>query len=257
MNQKAYELGLANSHFESPHGLDSDNHYTTAYELALLTNYALHNEIFSNIVGTQRYTVTINNYSKELHNSNELLGSTNGVYGVKTGFTNGANRCLVTACKRNDMDIICVVLGCDTKKLRGQDSTKLINYCFDNFRYINVEEFLSKKLDDWRSNNINYFNISKGYSNNLCITYENLKTPVIPINKEYIDNLDVKFSISSQLFAPVWSNSIIGQYEINSPDRVVASGNIIATNTVLRKNAFFYFFNFFKYYSKILNSVNF
>ena len=54
MNQKAYELGLANSHFESPHGLDSDNHYTTAYELALLTNYALHNEIFSNIVGTQR-----------------------------------------------------------------------------------------------------------------------------------------------------------------------------------------------------------
>ena len=84
MNQKAYELGLANSHFESPHGLDSDNHYTTAYELALIANYALHNEIFSNIVGTQRYTVTINNYSKELHNSNELLGSTNGVYGVKT-----------------------------------------------------------------------------------------------------------------------------------------------------------------------------
>ena len=257
MNQKAYELGLANSHFESPHGLDSDNHYTTAYELALITNYALHNEIFSNIVGTQRYTVTINNYSKELHNSNELLGSTNGVYGVKTGFTNGANRCLVTACKRNDMDIICVVLGCDTKKLRGQDSTKLINYCFDNFRYINVEEILSKKLDDWRSNNINYFNISKGYSNNLCITYENLKTPVIPINKEYFDNLDVKFSITSQLFAPVWANSIIGQYEISSPNGVVANGNIIATNTVHKKKAFFYFFNFFKYYSKILNSINF
>ena len=64
------------------------------------------------------------------------------------------------------------------------------------------------------------------------------------INKEYFDNLDVKFSITSQLFAPVWANSIVGQYEISSPNGVVANGNIIATNTVYKKKAFFYFFNF-------------
>lgn len=85
-------------------------HYTTAYELAVLSDYALQNSTFLNIVGTKTYTITLNGYPKTLNNTNELLGNLNGVYGIKTGFTNGANRCLVTACKRGDMDIICVVL---------------------------------------------------------------------------------------------------------------------------------------------------
>ena len=127
MNKKAIELNLVNTHFETPHGLDSDEHYTTAYELALLSNYALNNKIFAQIVGTKEYTITINGYPKQLSNTNELLGNLNGVYGIKTGFTNGANRCLVTACKRNNMDIICVVLGADTKKFRTQDSLSLIH----------------------------------------------------------------------------------------------------------------------------------
>ena len=126
MNSKAKELNLLHTNFESPHGLDSDEHYTTAYELSLLSNYALKNPIFAKIVGTKNYTITINGYPKSLSNTNELLGNLNGVYGIKTGFTNGANRCLVTACKRNNLDIICVVLGCDTKKFRTQDSIKLI-----------------------------------------------------------------------------------------------------------------------------------
>ena len=138
MNLKAKELGLTNSHFESPHGLDSENHYSTAYQLALLTDYALNNSTFLKIVGTKNYTITINGYPKNISNTNELLGNLNGVYGVKTGFTNGANRCLVTACKRNNMDIICVVLGCDTKKLRTSDSIKLIEYCFKNYEYVNI-----------------------------------------------------------------------------------------------------------------------
>ena len=96
MNQKAKELNLKNTHFESPHGLDSDGHYTTAYELALITDYALQNSTFAKIVGTKNYTITINGYPKALTNTNELLGNLNGVYGVKTGFTNGANRCLVS-----------------------------------------------------------------------------------------------------------------------------------------------------------------
>ena len=140
MNKKANELGLVNTHFESPHGLDSDGHYTTAYELALLSDYALKNKTFLQIVGTYNYTISINGYPKSLTNTNELLGNLNGVYGIKTGFTNGANRCLVTACKRNDMDIICVVLGCDTKKFRTSDSIKLIEYTFSNFEYVNIQE---------------------------------------------------------------------------------------------------------------------
>ena len=64
MNKKAQELSLSNTHFETPHGLDSDNHYTTAYELALLSNYALNNKTFSQIVGTKDYTITINGNPK-------------------------------------------------------------------------------------------------------------------------------------------------------------------------------------------------
>lgn len=169
MNAKAQELGLTNSHFESPHGLDSDGHYTTAYELALLTDYALKNSTFLNLVGTKNYTVTINGYPKTLSNTNELLGVLNGVYGVKTGFTNGANRCLVTACKRGNMDLICVVLGADTKSFRTKDSIKLIEYAFHNYEYFNMKDFVNCYLSDWKHSNPNFFSIEKGISQNLEI----------------------------------------------------------------------------------------
>ena len=198
MNKKAIELGLTNTHFETPHGLDSDNHYTTAYELALLSDYALNNPIFLNIVGTKTYTININGNSKNLINTNELLGNLSGVYGIKTGFTNGANRCLVTACKREDMDIICVVLGCDTKNFRSLDSTKLINYSFDNFEYINIENFLNEKLSVWKNENKNYFNILKGISNNLDFSISNINTPIIPIKKDEISSLSVNFYIKKR-----------------------------------------------------------
>ena len=89
MNSKASDLGLTSTHFVTPHGLDNDDHYTTAYELALITDYALKNETFRNLVGTKNYTISINGYPKNLSNTNELLGNLDGVYGVKTGFTNG------------------------------------------------------------------------------------------------------------------------------------------------------------------------
>ena len=74
MNKKAKSLGLSHTHFVTPYGLDEDEHYTTAYELALLSNYAMNNEIFAKIVGTKNYTITINGYPQTLTNTNELLG---------------------------------------------------------------------------------------------------------------------------------------------------------------------------------------
>ena len=73
MNQKAEELGLENTNFVTPHGLDNSEHYTTAYELALLTNYALNNPKFREVVSTKSYTVTISGYPKQIRNTNELL----------------------------------------------------------------------------------------------------------------------------------------------------------------------------------------
>ena len=254
MNQKAIELGLTNSHFETPHGLDSDGHYTTAYELALITDYALKNSTFVKIVNTKNYTITINNYPKNLSNTNELLGVLDGVYGVKTGFTNGANRCLVTACKRNDMDLICIVLGCDTKKFRGQDSTKLINYCFDNFEYVNIRNLLTHKLNDWKNDNKNYFNIIKGVSNKLDIKFSDPSSDVIPIKKDEINNINVRFSINKNLAAPIAVDNIIGNYEVFSSTNTIYSGDIISNNAIDKKNIKYYLFDFLRNYSNTLNS---
>ncbi len=254
MNQKAIELGLTNSHFETPHGLDSDGHYTTAYELSLITDYALKNSTFVKIVNTKNHTIQINNYPKNLSNTNELLGVLDGVYGVKTGFTNGANRCLVTACKRNDMDLICIVLGCDTKKFRGQDSTKLINYCFDNFEYVNIRNLLTHKLNDWKNDNKNYFNIIKGVSTKLDIKFSDPSSDVIPIKKDEINNINVRFSINKNLAAPITVDNIIGNYEIFSSTNTIYSGDIISNNAIDKKNIKYYLFDFLKNYSNTLNS---
>ena len=106
MNKKTLELGLENSHFITPHGLDKEEHYTTAYELALITDYALNIDKIREVVKTKTYNVAINGYTKTIRNTNELLGYLNGVNGVKTGFTNGAGRCLVTSVEREGFNII-------------------------------------------------------------------------------------------------------------------------------------------------------
>lgn len=255
MNAKAKELGLSHTHFESPHGLDSDEHYTTAYELALLSDYALKNSTFAQIVGTKNYTVTINGYPKNLNNTNELLGVLNGVYGIKTGFTNGANRCLVTACKRNDMDIICVVLGCDTKKFRTSDSIKLIEYTFKNFEYVNIDELIHKKFTDWQNENSNYFHIDKGLHSDLLIKYASLETPIIPIQKSNISSIKVHIYINQSLEAPVYENTVLGGIEVTSQNNLIAHCDIVANNTVPKKYFLNYFLEFFMHYSHILNET--
>ena len=256
MNKKAKDLGLTNTHFESPHGLDSDGHYTTAYELALLSDYALKNNTFLNIVGTKNYTITINGYPKNLSNTNELLGSLNGVYGVKTGFTNGANRCLVTACKRGNMDIICVVLGADTKKFRTTDSIKLIEYTFKTYEYVDIAKQINKEFAKWKDENQNYFNIIKGYNSSLQIGYSSLASPLIPVKKDDIPSLKVSIQINQNLTAPIYENDIIGNIEVTSNSGFILHCNVLANNTIKKKGIFDYLIFFFKNYSNTLNSSN-
>lgn len=149
MNIKALELGLFHTHFVTPHGLDDDEHFTTAYELALLTDYALSNETFAKIVNTKSTTISINGYSKNLTNTNELLGVVEGVNGVKTGFTGNAGRCLVTSCTRDNFNIITIVLGADTKKLRTLDSKNLIEYTYSNYTPYTFQNFIEDEYANW------------------------------------------------------------------------------------------------------------
>ena len=255
MNQKALELGLSNTHFVTPHGLDEDEHYTTAYELAILANHAMNNEIFAKIVGTKNYTITINGYPKALTNTNELLGVLNGVYGIKTGFTNGANRCLVTSCKRGDMDIICVVLGADTKKYRTTDSIKLIEYAFSHFTYVNVEQIVSDYFKTWKEAFSHTITISKSVSKHLDITYENLPYPSIPVREDLVNSFQVYINCESVLNAPVKKGTSIGTITLELDGNIVYSGDIFVNNTIEHKNILDYLLYFYQNFSEILNTV--
>jgi len=252
MNAKALELGLTNTHFETPHGLDSNEHYTTAYELALLSNYALNNPTFAKIVGTKNYTITINGSPKALSNTNELLGNMEGVYGIKTGFTNGANRCLVTACKRNNIDIICVVLGADTKKFRTIDSIKLINYVFNNFVVYDLESFVNKNFEDWKKDNLNTFIINKGLSQDVLLNIENLYISKVPIRKDLINSFEMKVECQKYFKAPVKGNSSIGNIVISNSGKEIAKCNISIMNNIDKKNSSYYFIYLLKNISSII-----
>ena len=254
MNEKTQSLNLTSTHFVSPHGLDQDEHFTTAYDLALLTDYALQNDIFLKIVKTQNYTISINNHSKQLNNTNELLGYLDGVYGVKTGFTNGANRCLVTACKRGDLDVICVVLGCDTQKNRTKDSVMLINYIFNNYTMVNIENLIKTEFDNWKKTNTNYFKINKSIEQYLNINIDESQIPFenIAINNSDTNNINISINVSSYLEAPVLSGNKVGSIYVPLPNNSSFSVDILSNSTIKKKNIYYYITMFLKDYFSLL-----
>lgn len=255
MNNKCNELNLNSTHFVTPHGLDNDEHYTTAYELAIITDYALKNDIFRNIVGTKNYTIYINNHPKTISNTNELLGNLNGVYGVKTGFTNGANRCLVTSVKRSNMDLICIVLGADTKKDRTKDSIQLIEYAFNNFKLINIKEKIDKEFQNWKMCNINNFSIEKGYSNNIDICLDEIPFDYFPINSNHIDDFSIYIYCNTNIKAPVKENTVIGYLTVSSNNKTIATINILTINAISKKDYLDFFNSIFKNYTYYLESI--
>lgn len=221
MNSKAAELGLENTHFVTPHGLDNSEHYTTAFELAKLADYALKNEMFAKVVGTKNYTVTINGYPKNISNTNELLGYLNGVYGVKTGFTNNAGRCLVTSVNRNNFDIITVVLQADTKKFRTTDSIKLIEYVYENYELLNIKKIVDEEFAKWCEINLGRITINKCKDNNLKLYVSNLKNDVIPVKKTDKDCVNIDVNNLFSLEAPVEVGKTIGNLKVTLNGKVI------------------------------------
>lgn len=255
MNSKASELSLTSTHFVTPHGLDNDDHYTTAYELALITNYALKNETFRNIVGTKNYNISINGYSKNLSNTNELLGNLNGVYGVKTGFTNGANRCLVTSVKRNNMDLICVVLGADTKKDRTKDSCKLIEYAFKNFELVNIKEKILNEFANWKICNSSSFTVEKGISNNIDAILEDLPYNFLPVNCNHVNDISIYIYCNTTFKAPLSANTSIGYITVCIDNKNLLTLSIYNSNDIPSKWCFNFFNTMIKNYTYHLEAL--
>jgi len=247
MNQKAKELDLNNTSFKTPHGLDAPDHYTTAYELAKLADYALNIPEFLKIVGTKNYTININGNSKNLNNTNELLGNLNGVYGVKTGFTNGANRCLVTSTKRGDMDIICVVLGADTKKDRTQDSAKLIEYAFSNYQMIDLKKIVKDEFEKWKNNN--FINVIKGSKEVIKYGFDDSKIGQYPVLKDEFKDIEVQISILKEVEAPVDLNKVVGEIRILIKEKELLKTEIVTIEMINKKGIYDYFKNFISGYN--------
>lgn len=111
MNERAEALGLSDTHFTNPHGLDDEEHYTTASDLALIAAAALENETFAEIVSTYKTTIPGSDYPRLLVNHNRLLKMYGGAIGVKTGYTKRCGRCLVSAAERDGVRMIAVTLS--------------------------------------------------------------------------------------------------------------------------------------------------
>lgn len=143
MNEKASDIGCEDTHFVTPNGLHDDNHYTTAYDMALITKYALQNDTFREIAGTLSYTVPATNLAdvtRPLWAGNKMINPAEPYYyeyceGGKNGYTSKAHNTLVTFSKKDGLELICVVLDCDGQKYSYTDSKALYNYCYNNYTY--------------------------------------------------------------------------------------------------------------------------
>ncbi len=133
MNRKAKEIGAINTNFANPHGLDAEGHHTTAYDLALITAYALKNPVFAEIVSCKKRTIEgppNESWDRNMVNKNKMLWQFEGGDGVKTGFTKKAGRCLVSSATRNGMQLVCVVLNCGPM---WNDSSILMEHAFKSY----------------------------------------------------------------------------------------------------------------------------
>lgn len=246
MNQKAEEMNLEDTHFIVPHGLDMENHYTTALELAEMADYAMNNKKFAEIVATKVKTINISGRSKSLINTNELLGNLEGVNGVKTGFTNGANRCLVTSVSRNGMNVIAVVLGADTKKDRTRDSVEIIEYAYKNYTIYDLEELIKENYEDWKNINEKRIEVIRGKNKILTTKLDKLDNYNIPIKKQDIDNLKVEIFALKEIEAPIYVDDYIGKIIVYNGEEKLYELCIRSDVDIARLTFFDYFYNLLK-----------
>lgn len=139
MNKTAEKIGCLNSNFVNPHGLHENNHYSSALDLAKITSYSLKNTKFREIVSTKKIIIEELTEGQKivLYNKNKMLNLIDGASGVKTGYTKVAGRCLVSSCKRGDIELVCVVINSPQMFER---SCEILENCFKNFSFNDVLE---------------------------------------------------------------------------------------------------------------------
>lgn len=241
MNTKAREIGCENTNFVNPNGVHNENHYSTAYDLALIGRYAMKNDIFRKIVSTVRYTLpTTNKYDKENRtfvNTNRLVNEKSNQYykyttGIKTGYTDAAGNCIVASAKKDDMELICVIMGAgsdlttDTNKF--DDCISLFNYGFGNYKY----ETLCNANDVFRV--VSPRNASKD-TKSLNVLFETDIDALVDANTVSTDLLP-EVHLDDNLKAPITKGSVVGSVSytidgINYTTNLIAGQDILANST--------------------------
>lgn len=235
MNEKAKELKMNNTNFVTPNGLDDENHYSTAYDMALLTRYAMRNSMFKKIICTRQHS--FNSYKKNdnnekvvdkqysVSNKDRFLDMMEGACGVKTGYTSEAGYCFVGALERNNKRLISVVLGSGwppEKNKKWIDTKKIMSYGVENYYY--------KIL--WDSNEFDYkINVKKGEKKTCKLRAKGIGQYLVC--KE--DTYDVKINIPNTIKAPVCENQKIGTAEIYINGKKIEQFDITSDEDIKKK----------------------
>ena len=220
MNKKAKSLGLENTHFSNPHGLDAEGHYTSAFDLAKITACAMENPTFLEIVKTKNVTVSGNEMvqAKLLKNKNKLLWQMEECEGVKTGFTDNAKRCFVASAKKDGMRLICVVLNCGPM---FEESKRLLQMGFENYSMVSLLGEYSKQPS---------VEVENGVKTSVE-TFSKRKFE-FPLSKDEIEIVKTEIDLPSKISAPVKKEQELGKISIKLGNETLFVEKIYSTNEI-------------------------
>lgn len=236
MNSKAKDLGCLDTNFINPNGIHNENHYSTAYDLSLIGRYAMKFQDIMRIATVDQYTLPkTNKYNKEdrIFNATNGLITENGEYyykyatGLKTGYTDKAGYCIVTTAKKNNVELLEVVLGSNYIDDRYTDCTKLFDYGFENYSYKNLV------TENSVIDTIEVNGATKETKSLNVLAKSNID--ILLKNNTDIYNLEPKISMNSNLSSPISKDAVIGKisYEINGE---TYSTDLIAEHSVESSN---------------------
>ena len=240
MNQKLKEIGCKNTHFVNTNGIHDENHYTTAEDMAIIARYCMKNQKFREIVAMKSCTIPKTNKSDERYykNTNDLVNPSSEYYlkdciGIKTGYTTPAQNCLISACNRDGLELIAVVLGAphidSGKSTRNLDSIELYNYGYKNFA--------SKKIAS-EGNSIYNIKIKNGTkeTKDLDLIIQNDINALINTNNE---NITYSINLNDNLSAPISANTVLGTITYTS-EGIEYTENLVASHDVYKSNFFIF-----------------
>lgn len=223
MNKTAEKIGVKNSHFMNPNGLDEEGHYTTASDLAKISAYAMKNEEFKEIVSTYEKTIPHEGqtYNRHLRNHNKLLKMYDGCIGIKTGFTKKSGRCLVSAAEKNGVTLIAVTLKAPDD---WNDHTNMLNY---GFKKVKTKAVIKK--DEY----LKTASVKGGMKKEVrLLAKEEVNIPVIEGES---DKITLKYKAKNPLAAPVGYRQSAGKVEVYLNGNFIAETECV-TESVIKKD---------------------